>query len=53
MLLGGVLTDVLDWHWIFLVNIPVGVVVFALSLRSCPPAPVSRTDTSTSPARSP
>ena len=34
MLLGGVLTDALDWHWIFLVNLPIGVAVFALSLRA-------------------
>ena len=25
MLLGGVLTDLLNWHWIFLVNLPVGI----------------------------
>ena len=25
VLLGGVLTDSLDWHWIFLVNLPIGV----------------------------
>ena len=36
VLLGGVLTDVLDWHWIFLVNIPIGVAVFALSLVLLP-----------------
>src|SRR4029079_17360762 len=31
VLLGGVLTDVLDWHWIFLVNVPIGGVVVRLS----------------------
>src|SRR5438105_983026 len=36
VLLGGVLTDSLDWHWIFLVNIPIGVAVVALSLRLLP-----------------
>ena len=36
VLLGGVLTDVLNWHWIFLVNIPVGIAVYALSLRLIP-----------------
>src|SRR4026208_150947 len=30
VLLGGILTDLLTWHWIFLVNIPVGVAVYAL-----------------------
>jgi len=39
VLLGGVLTDVLNWHWIFLVNIPVGALVYALSLRLLPAAP--------------
>src|SRR6266542_1963737 len=38
VLLGGVLTDVLDWHWIFLVNLPIGVAVLALSLRLLPAA---------------
>jgi EmrB/QacA subfamily drug resistance transporter len=38
VLLGGVLTDALDWHWIFLVNIPIGIVVVALSLRLLPTA---------------
>jgi EmrB/QacA subfamily drug resistance transporter len=36
VLAGGVLTDVLSWHWIFLVNLPVGVAVFFLSLRLLP-----------------
>src|SRR3954463_4275235 len=36
VLLGGVLTDVLDWHWIFLVNITIGVGVVLLSLRLLP-----------------
>ncbi|HEX4205560.1 MAG TPA: DHA2 family efflux MFS transporter permease subunit [Ktedonobacteraceae bacterium] len=36
VLLGGVLTSVLNWHWIFLVNIPVGALVFVLSLRLLP-----------------
>ncbi len=38
VLLGGILTNSLDWHWIFLVNLPIGVVVFALSLRLLPTA---------------
>jgi EmrB/QacA subfamily drug resistance transporter len=36
VLAGGVLTDVLNWHWIFLVNLPVGVAVYILSLRLLP-----------------
>ncbi|MDE2289526.1 MAG: DHA2 family efflux MFS transporter permease subunit [Burkholderiales bacterium] len=30
VLLGGVLTASLSWHWIFLVNLPIGIVVFVL-----------------------
>jgi EmrB/QacA subfamily drug resistance transporter len=36
VLLGGVLTDLLNWNWIFLVNIPVGIAVVALSLVLLP-----------------
>ena len=39
VLLGGVLTGSLNWHWIFLVNLPIGVIVFLLSLRLLPPTP--------------
>ena len=35
-LLGGVLTDLVGWHWIFLVNIPIGVLVLSLSTRLLP-----------------
>jgi len=36
VLLGGVLTDLLDWHWIFLVNVPIGAAVCAVSPRVLP-----------------
>ncbi len=36
VLLGGVLTSSLDWHWIFLVNIPIGVAVVACSFKLLP-----------------
>jgi len=38
VLLGGVLTDTLSWHWIFLVNVPIGVAVYVLSLKLVPEA---------------
>jgi EmrB/QacA subfamily drug resistance transporter len=36
VLLGGVLTDALNWHWIFLVNVPIGVGVAVLAMRVLP-----------------
>src|SRR6266568_3565438 len=36
VVLGGLLTDTLDWHWIFLVNIPIGVAVVFLTFRLIP-----------------
>jgi EmrB/QacA subfamily drug resistance transporter len=35
-LVGGVLTQGLNWHWIFWVNVPLGMVACALSLRLLP-----------------
>src|SRR5215210_2765296 len=31
VLLGGILTDMLSWEWIFFVNVPVGAAAFALT----------------------
>ncbi|HET9506385.1 MAG TPA: MFS transporter [Gaiellaceae bacterium] len=36
VLAGGVLTDLLNWHWIFLVNLPVGAAVIVFSLLLLP-----------------
>lgn len=36
VLLGGLLTSALDWHWVFLVNLPIGAVVFGLCLLLLP-----------------
>jgi EmrB/QacA subfamily drug resistance transporter len=48
VLLGGVLTDVLSWHWIFLVNLPVGIAVYLFSPALLPggrgPAVAARLD---------
>jgi len=36
VLAGGLLTSAAGWHWIFLVNVPIGVAVIALVLRLLP-----------------
>ncbi|MDX6579697.1 MAG: hypothetical protein QOJ47_1246 [Gaiellales bacterium] len=38
-ILGGILTDVLDWRWIFLVNVPVGAAIAWEARRSLAPDP--------------
>ncbi|WP_272933148.1 MFS transporter [Actinacidiphila reveromycinica] len=33
--LGGVLTQWLSWHWVLWVNVPIGVICFAIAARVC------------------
>ncbi|MEN5234068.1 MFS transporter [Sphingobacterium faecium] len=35
-LVGGYMVDYLSWHWIFLINIPIGLIGLLLSLRYMP-----------------
>lgn len=35
-LVGGVVTEALDWHWVFWLNVPIGVLATALSIRLLP-----------------
>jgi EmrB/QacA subfamily drug resistance transporter len=34
--IGGILTDTVGWHWIFLVNVPLGLVVLLVIWRTLP-----------------
>jgi len=36
LLAGGILTQALNWHWIFFINLPIGVVAFALGALLVP-----------------
>jgi EmrB/QacA subfamily drug resistance transporter len=35
--IGGILTEALSWHWIFLVNIPIGIIGILFAARVIPP----------------
>lgn len=35
--LGGALTEALNWHWIFLINLPIGVVAWLAAIRVLEP----------------
>jgi EmrB/QacA subfamily drug resistance transporter len=41
-LLGGILVDNLSWHWVFLVNAPIGLAAFAFGLRYLQDVPATR-----------
>ena len=36
LLAGGILTQALSWHWVFFVNLPIGLATFALGQRAHP-----------------
>jgi EmrB/QacA subfamily drug resistance transporter len=33
LLIGGVLTEAIAWHWIFFINLPIGIATFAMTRR--------------------
>lgn len=35
-ILGGVITEFISWHWIFLINLPIGIGVYVMCLRLLP-----------------
>jgi EmrB/QacA subfamily drug resistance transporter len=36
LLAGGILTQAINWHWIFFVNLPIGIITAMLALRVVP-----------------
>src|SRR5215469_1632211 len=41
LLAGGILTQILSWHWIFFVNLPIGVVTAVAARRMIGPGPAA------------
>src|SRR5438876_8516828 len=41
--IGGVITDTIGWHWIFFVNLPIGLIVFGVIWQTLPRARPSGT----------
>jgi EmrB/QacA subfamily drug resistance transporter len=40
-LAGGLITTYATWHWMFLINVPLGIIAFAVAARLIEPAPVT------------
>lgn len=34
--LGGVLTETFSWHWIFFINVPIGIIAFLIARKAVP-----------------
>lgn len=43
-LVGGLIVDGMNWRWIFIINIPIGVVLVLMALRSVPESRAERPD---------
>ena len=46
LLLGGLLTDLLSWEWVFFVNVPVGIITVLLAIRYVPESKASQQSSS-------
>jgi EmrB/QacA subfamily drug resistance transporter len=44
-ILGGLLIDVASWHWIFLINVPIGVVAIVYAAKALPKDDVQPSET--------
>jgi len=44
-LAGGFITTYASWHWLFLINLPLGVIAFAVAVRLVPSLPLGRLPT--------
>lgn len=47
--LGGVITQYLNWHWIFLINVPVGIAAIIVAHKVIPGEGIDKTNKSSSP----
>ncbi|MCF2435714.1 MFS transporter [Streptomyces thinghirensis] len=36
ILAGGLLTDGVNWHWVFYINVPIGLIALVIAIRSVP-----------------